>query len=44
MFCADAIGQTQEDLAKVLILVKTGIQFLVCPRELLDSRLRRNDV
>jgi hypothetical protein len=32
-----------ESLAKVVILVKTGIQFLDCPREFLDSRLRGND-
>jgi hypothetical protein len=32
-----------EALAKVVILVKTGIQFLSQTRDLLDSRLRGND-
>jgi hypothetical protein len=32
-----------ETLAKVVILVKTGIQFLGQTRDLLDSRLRGND-
>ena len=37
------IQVTVEALAKVVILVKTGIQFLGQTPDLLDSRLRGND-
>jgi hypothetical protein len=37
------IQQTSEPLAKIVILVKTGIQFFDEPKKPLDSRLRGND-
>jgi hypothetical protein len=39
----DSKSEKGEALAKVVILVKTGIQFLDQTRDLLDSRLRGND-
>jgi hypothetical protein len=43
MLDAFAKNHKIEALAKVVILVKTGIQFLGQTQDLLDSRLRGND-